>query len=42
MKERLAADLRVRIVLGAVRRVVSDAERRQVRVGQYRERDDVK
>ena len=41
MKERLAADLRVRI-LGTVRRVVSDAERRPVRVERYRERDDVK
>ena len=42
MKERFAADLRLRTVLGTVRRVVSDAERRPVRVERYRERDDVK
>ena len=42
MKERLAADLRVRPVLGTVRHIVSDAERRPVRVERYVERDDAK
>ena len=40
--EQLAVDLRVRTVLGTVRRVVSDAERRPVRVERNRERVDAK